>query len=96
MYTRRVYSNAEKVGSEREGESETYRSIQNPLIALPLNIQLNISSITARDLRLRHEEGRPDLALKQWLQPLLFLLLVAVLRQDFHVACVRGGVVRRL
>lgn len=81
---------------ERGEGKEPYRSVQNVFIALPTNIQLNISSITRRNIRLRHQKRRPYPPLQQRLQPLPLLRLIPILRQNLHITRIRRGIVRRL
>ncbi|KAI6851685.1 acyl-CoA dehydrogenase NM domain-like protein [Hortaea werneckii] len=69
------------------------RSVQYPLVALLVHPESNVGCIGAGHIRLRHEERRSDLALKQRLQPPILLHLGTVLGEDFHVARVWGSTV---
>lgn len=71
-------------------------SVQDVLVALSLDIELDVGRIGAGNVGLRHEERRADLALHERLEPLRLLRSVAVLGQDLHVAGVRGGAIARL
>lgn len=81
---------------KKRREIKTYRSVQNVFISLPTNIQLNIRSVTRRNIWLRHQKRRPNPALQQRLQPVPLLLLIPILRQHLHITCIRRGIVRRL
>lgn len=63
------------------------------MVAVLLNLHLDIPGVRGGDLRLCHEECRADLALHQRLEPCFLLRIVAVLGQHFHVARVGGGAV---
>lgn len=66
----------------------TYLSVQDPLVALLMHPQLNVSSIRTGYLWFSHEEGTPDLSFQQRIQPLSLLLLGSVLCEDLHVTSV--------
>jgi hypothetical protein len=66
------------------------------MIAVALNLHLDIPGIRRGDLGFRHQEGGADLTVHQRLQPPGLLCVVAVLGQHLHVARVRGGAVDRL
>ena len=68
-------------------------TIENPVITIPPHIELDVCSITAGNLGLCHQESGSDFAVQQWAQPLLLLLLGAVLCEHLHVAGVWGGTV---
>lgn len=74
----------------------TYLSIQNVLVPFPLDAQLNICSIARPNIRLSHEERRPNGALQQGSQPLSLLRLVSIARKHFHIARIRGSTIRCL
>jgi hypothetical protein len=76
--------------------NDSYLSIQDIIIPIPLNIHRNIRSITTRNIRLRHQERTPNLSLQKWLQPLLLLLLSPILRKDLHIPRIRGRTIHRL
>jgi hypothetical protein len=71
----------------------TNLAVQYVVITVLLDSHLNVGSIARRNLRLRHQEGRADLALQQWVQPLPLLCLCTILGDDLHVASIRGGAV---
>jgi hypothetical protein len=60
--------------------------VDHPLVAVQLGAGGEACGIGAGRLRLGHGEAAPDLALEQRPQPLLLLLLGAVLGEDLHVA----------
>jgi hypothetical protein len=80
------------VWCKEEGE-ETYRTVQNVLVALTGNLQSNVGGITRGNIRLGHEESRANLAVEQRLEPLVLLSLGAVLCNDLHVSSVWSSTV---
>jgi hypothetical protein len=66
------------------------------VVAITLDPHLNVGSITRRNLGLRHEESRADLAPEQRVKPLPLLLLVAVFGEHLHVAGIWGRAIDSL
>jgi hypothetical protein len=75
---------------------QTNLAVQDVVVAVLLDGHLNVGSITRRNLRLRHQERRPDLPLEQRIQPLPLLCLGTVLGNDLHVAGIRSSAVDSL
>ena len=72
-----------------------YLSIENVLVPDLLNPHLDVPGVRGGDLRLGHQECRPDLAVHQRLQPLGLLGVVAILCQYLHVSGIWGRTVGR-
>ena len=68
-------------------------AVQDPVVTLLAHGQGDVGGVRAGDVGLGHQEGGSDLALEQWLEPLVLVLLCAVLGEHLHVACVGGGAV---
>jgi hypothetical protein len=75
---------------------ETYLAVQNIMVAITLDRHLDVRSITRRNLRLRHQEGRANLALQQRIEPLPLLLFSSVLGNNLHIARVGSSAVHGL
>ena len=80
----------------KEACIKAYLAVEDVVVAVTLDGHLDICGVTGGDLRLCHQEGRADLALEERVEPLPLLSLAAVLGDDFHVACIRGGAVGSL
>jgi len=74
----------------------TNLSIQDIIIAFLLHAQLDIRSIRRSNIRFRHQERRADMAVQQWLQPLLLLRIISILRQHLHVPRIRSSAINSL
>jgi hypothetical protein len=75
---------------------EAYLAIQDVVVPVLRDCHLDIRSITRRNLRLRHQERAPDLALQQRVKPLPLLSLRAILGNDLHVSSIRSSAVHSL
>lgn len=73
-----------------------YTPIEDIFVPLPLHRQSDIRSIARRNIRLRHQESRPNLALQQGIEPFPLLCIVAVLCQHLHVPSVRRSAIGSL
>lgn len=73
-----------------------FRSVQHVLVPVAADLEVDVLGIGARSHPLRHHEGTADFAVQQRHQPLLLLRIVAVFRENLHVACVGGGAVHGL
>ena len=68
-------------------------AVDHVVVAVAVGARAQAGGIRARDLGLGHREARADLARQQRLEPALLLLGRPELREDLHVAGVRGGAV---
>ena len=75
---------------------QTNLAVQDVVVAVLLDGHLNIGSITRRNLRLRHQERRANLAPQQGIQPLPILCLGTVLGNNLHVASIGSSAVDSL
>lgn len=75
---------------------DTYRAIEDVLVALAADVQLDVGRITGRNVGFGHQESRADLAVEQGSKPLLLLGVVAVLGQYLHVTSIGSSIVRSL
>lgn len=71
-------------------------AVEEVVVALSFHPELDVGPVGGGNVRFGHQEGRPDLAGHQRFEPLFLLCRVAVPRDDFHVAGVRGRTVTRL
>jgi hypothetical protein len=61
-------------------------AVDDVRVAVPRDLRLDVGRVRRGDTRLRHQEGRPDLAAHQGRQPLLLLTPSAVAVEHLHVA----------
>ena len=71
-------------------------SIDDPLVTLEHRMRANIGRIRRSDIGLGHAKAGTNLAVHEWLKPLLLLSLSPVFVDDFHVARVGGTAVENL
>ena len=73
-----------------------FTAVDDVVVALTLDPGLDVGRVGRGDGRLRHAEGRADLALQQRVEPAALLLVRAIELERFHVAGVGRGAVEHL
>ncbi|MNX90551.1 hypothetical protein D3C86_1226060 [compost metagenome] len=71
-------------------------AVDHVMVAIALDAAADIGGVRRGHVRLRHQEGRADLAAQQRFQPLVLEFFGGVALQRFHVAGVRRGAVEHL
>ena len=81
---------------EKSDRSRTHRAIKDIVISRLCHRQGNVGGIAGGDIGLSHEESGPYFSIEQWFKPLLLLIVVAILGENFHVASVGGSAITGL
>mmetsp|Transcript_16210 Transcript_16210/g.31383 ORF Transcript_16210/g.31383 Transcript_16210/m.31383 type:complete len:436 (-) Transcript_16210:53-1360(-) len=71
-------------------------TIDNIMPSATLDAYANVAGITTGDRRLSHGKSRLNFSIKERLEPLGFLLGIAITSNGFHVSSIRRGAVRCL